>query len=92
MAPPQAVTDEGETQGLLPLTNQKQNETVQGNVPSTVSLSALGRTLRPLVLLPGGDAPADVTFCLVLLQNFFDLLVQRAVEARQTLREVLMYR
>ena len=45
-----------------------------------------------LVFFAGGDAAADVPFCLVLLQNFLRLQIERAVVLGQPLTEILMYR
>ena len=44
-----------------------------------------------LVFFAGGDAAADVPFCLVLLQNFLRLQIERAVVLGQPLTEILMY-
>ena len=43
------------------------------------------------VFFPGGNAAANVALCLVDVQNLLDLQIQRAVELRQSLGDILMY-
>ena len=63
-----------------------------------IGCSAQKRILRPacfllfsLILFPGGDAAPDMPFRLVLLQDLFDLKVQRLVEGGQALRQILVH-
>ena len=43
-----------------------------------------------LVFFAGGDAAADVPFCFVFLQNFFDMQIQASVVEGESLLDVLM--
>ena len=48
-------------------------------------------SIAALVFLTGGDAAADVPFCLVLLKDFLCLQIKRAVILGQPLTEILVY-